>query len=69
MTTSLIIKVEGLDHSVSLEQTGINAFTVRYGQHVRKNLRMTEAARELGECIFHSATCAGKVLETEPVNI
>ena len=36
-------------------------FTVTYGLQVKQNLTYAEAARELGECIFHALACDGKL--------
>lgn len=36
-------------------------FRVTYGQQVRDKLTYREAARELGECIFHNQACMGTI--------
>lgn len=48
-------------YPITVTQTGVDAFTVTYGLQVRKGLTYADAARELGECIFHAAACAGKL--------
>lgn len=57
----LIHAVTDLDCAVTLHQTGKDRFTVTYGLQVREGLTYGEAAKEYGECIMHSAACAGKL--------
>lgn len=57
-----ILKVsEGLDIPVSIEQTGKDSFTVRYGLDVTEHLDYAEAAKQFGYCVFHSLACLGKL--------
>jgi hypothetical protein len=53
----------GLD--VVLEQYGNGLFRVTYGDHIRDNLEYSDAYKEFGSCIFHSACCAGKLDNSE----
>jgi hypothetical protein len=50
-----------VEYPIKLIQTGIDSFTVVYGQQVTKGLSYVEAAKELGCCIMHGATCQGKI--------
>ena len=46
---------------VTLIQTGVDSFTVTYGLQIKKNLRYSAAATELGACIMHALACDGKL--------
>lgn len=50
-------------HVVRLLQTGVGRFAVEYGKHYRNGMTYAQAAKELGECIMHAATCAGLIRE------
>lgn len=49
------------DYPVKLEQRSAGSFRVTYGAEVHDHLDYAEAAREYGECVFHSLACAGKL--------
>ena len=49
------------DHPVELYQNTPNTFKVVYGNHSRRGLSYEEAAREYGQCVFHSLACADKM--------
>lgn len=44
---------------IKVEQQGIDRFTVSYGLQVKKDLDYSQAAKELGCCIFHHLACEG----------
>ncbi len=46
---------------ITLEQTGIDKFTVTYGKQVTKGLTYAQAACDLGECIMHSLVCENRL--------
>lgn len=47
--------------TVSLWQSKADGFAVTYGLQVALNLPFVDACTELGECLLHALTCAGKV--------
>jgi hypothetical protein len=55
------------DIPVLLEQDEKNGqrFRVTYGAQVRSGLSYAQAAKEYGECVFHSLACAGKLDQPE----
>lgn len=55
------INLPELDFGVSVDQTGVDRFTVTYGAEVHKGLNYTEAAKEFGLCVFHALACMGKL--------
>ena len=61
MKRRLVHEVNNLDCPVQLIQTGVDSFTVAYGLDVTKGLNYQQAAASYGECIMHSATCAGEL--------
>lgn len=54
--------------SIKLEQHETQnpkaTFKVTYGLQVRSNLEYGQAAKELGECIFHALACDGKLIDS-----
>ena len=46
---------------ISLEQTGLDRFTVTYFLQVKDQLNYSQAAHELGACIMHHLACEGKL--------
>jgi hypothetical protein len=52
-------KSDGAGFGIELIQTGFNEFTVKYGLQIKRHLRYSEAAAELGSCIMHAAACNG----------
>lgn len=48
-------------YPIKLEQAADGSFRVTYGLQVKAGLGYAEAAKELGECIMHSAACAGSL--------
>ena len=46
------------DVPVSLFQNSVNSFKVIYGAQIKSGLSYAEAAKEYGECVFHSLSCA-----------
>lgn len=61
----LIHKFEQFDVAVTLEQHSNGKFRVIYGKEVRDNLSYGAAARELGECLLHSMSCASLLDSTD----
>lgn len=56
--TTCIHLFESTPHSgVKVEQTGIDRFTVTYGQQVIAGLDYKHAAEEFGYCVFHHLAC------------
>lgn len=49
------------DYSVELHQRANGYFRVVYGAHRRDHLSYAQAAKEFGECVFHSLACASKL--------
>lgn len=49
------------DIDVLLEQRADGTFRVTYGHEVHDQLSYVEAAKEFGECVFHSLACVGKL--------
>lgn len=49
------------DCPVKLEQSSNGQFRVVYGGAVYDDLDYADAAKEYGECVFHSLACAGKL--------
>lgn len=49
------------DYPVKLEQRANGKFKITYGAAVYDDLDYAAAAKEYGECVFHSLTCAGKL--------
>lgn len=47
--------------SITLEQTGLDRFTVTYFLQVTDQLNYSQAALELGACIMHYLACGGKL--------
>lgn len=62
MKKHIVHKVTTLDHIITLEQTSLTSFAVVYGSQLKTNLNYAQAAHEFGECLMHSAVCAGKIL-------
>lgn len=57
-------EIHDLPFPITLKQSngaGTHVFSVTYGKQERQRLTYAEAAKELGECIMHAATCAGLV--------
>jgi hypothetical protein len=48
-------------YDVALYQRGIDNFTVVYGLAEKPDLTWRAAAHELGECLWHALTNAGKI--------
>lgn len=46
---------------VSLVQTGVDRFTVTYGQQIKRGLNYGQAAAEYGACVMHALACEGKL--------
>lgn len=61
MKTKNCITLDNLAFPISLDQTGIDKFTVTYGKQVRRGLRYADAASELGACIMHALACEGNL--------
>lgn len=62
MTMRKITVWDDGDNSVTLdqdEQTGL--FRVTYGLLITDNLTYPQAAKDFGQCMFHSLACAGKL--------
>ena len=47
------------ENYIQLDQTGADSFTVTYGLQQTTKLRYEQAAKELGECIFHCLASEG----------
>lgn len=59
-TTVHVATIEN-SYPVRLIQTGIDSFTVAYGQQIKRRLNYGQAALEFGACVMHSAACAGRL--------
>lgn len=59
------IKTSDMDTPVQIEQDEDGLFTVSYGLDIKESLTYSRAARELGQCIMHSMTCAGCFIGSE----
>lgn len=57
----IVQKTEGTQCDVTVTQQGPNNFTVIYGKQVKPRLTYAQAAREFGECVFHSLACIGQL--------
>lgn len=62
MKKQIVHKVTTLDSQIILEQTSLTTFAVVYGSQLKQNLNYVQAAHEFGECLMHSAVCAGRIL-------
>lgn len=49
------------EHSLKLEQRGIDSFRVTYGKQVTDRMTYNEAAAEFGSCLMHSLASMGKL--------
>lgn len=47
------------ENYIQLDQVGADSFTVTYGLQQKTQLRYEQAAKELGQCIFHYLACDG----------
>ena len=52
-----IDNTDNLDIELCQDKTKKALFTVRYGLQIKTDLTYTEAAKELGQCIFHALSC------------
>jgi hypothetical protein len=59
----LVAEITNLDYPVRLYRTAgkkdVENYAVQYGQQVKFCLSRSEASHEFGQCVFHSAECAG----------
>jgi hypothetical protein len=55
------LELTDLAFPISVIQTGKDSFTVQYGKQVKRGLSYAEAAKELGQSIFHALACDGKI--------
>lgn len=46
---------------IKLEQAANGRFRVTYGLQVKAGLGYVDAAKELGECLFHALACDGNL--------
>jgi hypothetical protein len=46
---------------IAIWQRSKNTFAVTYGLQLAKDLSYAEASYELGECLLHAMSCAGKI--------
>jgi hypothetical protein len=56
-----IYTTSNFDFQIEVKQSKNSRFTVIYGQQIKRGLSYEEAAKELGECIFHALACQGKL--------
>jgi hypothetical protein len=49
------------DVPVRLFQAGFDRFIVEYGKSIKPGLDYADAAKEFGQCVMHSASCASKI--------
>ena len=55
-------KIAGFEISLARETTNRRVtYAVRYGEQFRSGFTRTQAAHELGYCIFHALECEGKL--------
>ena len=52
-------KITLAGYDIVVTQTGKNSFGVQYGAQHKSQLSYTEAAENLGYCIFHALQCEG----------
>lgn len=55
------IKGEGESFAITLTQTGVDRYTVKYGIQVKENLTYAQAAKEIGYCFMHALACEGVI--------
>jgi hypothetical protein len=48
-------------YPIKLEQRASGDFVLTYGNQVQRGLSYRQAARDLGGCIMHAATCDGLI--------
>ena len=61
MKTVLEIKKAGFEIKIEQYEKGAKGFRVTYGNQVKDHLSYADAAKELGESIFHALACEGKL--------
>ena len=61
MKKQIVHRVTTLDYPIVLEQNSLTQFSVVYGNQLKSGLSYREAAHEFGECLMHSAVCAGRI--------
>ena len=64
MKKTLCWKYDELAFPIELRQTGLDEFRVVYGKQSGGGLSYEQAAKELGESIFHALACDGKLDNT-----
>jgi hypothetical protein len=63
----LVLRSFGLDSPVLLErEPASNNYAVRYGETFCSDLTISEAFARVGECLLHSAACAGTLEPSNP---
>lgn len=56
---------DGQGGNVAIHQSGPDNFAIQYGMQICAKLTYGDAAREFGECVFHSLACAGLLDNSE----
>ncbi len=64
MSARILTIIDGIDTPVTIAQSSNKRFVVVYGEQVKANLTYEQAAKNLGECILHSACCVGLFTST-----
>jgi len=59
-----IHKIDDLAFPIRLIQTGLDSFTVLYGEQSRTGLTYAKAAQEYGASIMHALACGGLLLNS-----
>ncbi len=54
-----------IEFYIRLIQTGVDRFTVQYGQQFSDGLNYGSAAKELGESMMHALACQGHLDNSE----
>ncbi|MCP5006546.1 MAG: hypothetical protein GY941_21790 [Planctomycetes bacterium] len=58
-----VVKIKTLDHDVTLSviiaSDGFQEFIVQYGKEKLTHLNYSQACKQFGACVLHSAQCMG----------
>lgn len=60
-----IFKIAKNKHMIQVDQSAGDSFIVSYGLQRKTGLDYAQAAKELGECIFHYLVCESIIEDTE----
>lgn len=58
---SIVFETDSVGYPIIVRQAANRTFSVQYGKQLSSGLSYTEAAKELGFCIFHGLACESKL--------